>query len=158
MTTSTVRPSERARRAFAAKLLAAATLALLVGIAEAQPAFDAAARRTVVENAAEALRSRYVYPDVGERAALKLESALAAGEYDELTDSAAFANRLTADLAAVANDKHLRVSAFGQTFVDPGRAAEPPRSEAGRTGWGAAAVMVPAPPTSARCLASQPVP
>jgi catechol 2,3-dioxygenase-like lactoylglutathione lyase family enzyme len=109
------------------------TLAALIAVAggaQAQPAFDAAARRTVVETAAEALRNRYVFPDVGERAAAALEAALAAGEYDDLSDAAAFAQRLTADLLAVANDKHLRVSAFGQPFADPGAAA-PPRSEAG---------------------------
>lgn len=107
-------------------------LALLVGagLAQAQPPFDAAARRTVVETAAEALRSRYVFPDVGERAAAALESAFAAGEYDGLSDAAAFAQRLTADLLAVANDKHLRVSAFGRPFADPG-AAPPSRSEGG---------------------------
>lgn len=45
MTISAVRSNDRARRAVVAKLLAAATLALLAGAAEAQPAFDAAARR-----------------------------------------------------------------------------------------------------------------
>jgi len=107
-----------------------AALIVGAGYAQAQPAFDAAARRTVVETAAEALRSRYVFPDVGERAAAALEAALTAGEYDDFPDAAAFAERLTADLFAVANDKHLRVSAFGQPFADPGATA-PPRNEAG---------------------------
>jgi catechol 2,3-dioxygenase-like lactoylglutathione lyase family enzyme len=107
-----------------------AALLVCAGVAQAQPVFDEAARRTVVESAAEALRSRYVFPDVGENAAVALEAALAAGEYDDVPDAAAFAQRLTADLMAVANDKHLRVSAFGQPMGDPG-AAPPPRNENG---------------------------
>ena len=108
--------------------------ALIVGArpADAQPAFDAAARRTVVEGAATALRTGYVFPDVGERAAAALESSLAAGKYDDIADASAFAQRLTADLAAVAHDKHLRVSAFGQRPTGgPGAPSAPPRNEAG---------------------------
>jgi catechol 2,3-dioxygenase-like lactoylglutathione lyase family enzyme len=117
--------------------VAVVTLTMLIagaGTAHAQsagPAFDAAARRAVIETAAEALRSRYVFPDVGERAAMALESALAAGEYDDVADNTAFAQRLTADLQAVANDKHLRLSAFGQPFADPGAAPPPLQNEAG---------------------------
>jgi catechol 2,3-dioxygenase-like lactoylglutathione lyase family enzyme len=99
----------------------------------APPPLEADARRTVVETAAEVLRSRYVFPDVGERAAAALESALADGRYDELTNAAAFAQRLTDDLRAVANDKHLRVSAFGPPAPVAGAAAPaaPPRHQAG---------------------------
>ena len=97
---------------------------------------DAAGRTAVVNAAANALRERYVYPDVGRRAAEAIEGALAAGQYDELVQPWAFAERLTADLQAVAHDKHLRVSARGPA---PAPAAgtggpppgPPPRSEAG---------------------------
>jgi catechol 2,3-dioxygenase-like lactoylglutathione lyase family enzyme len=112
------------------RITSVVALFVCTGVAQAQPVFDATARRTVVETAAEALRSRYVFPDVGEKAAAALEAALAAGEYDEASDAPAFAQRLTADLMAVANDKHLRVSAFGQPMADPG-AAPPPRNENG---------------------------
>ena len=64
----------------------------------APPALEADERRTVVETAAEVLRNRYVFPDVGERAAAALETALADGRYDDLTNAAAFAQRLTDDL------------------------------------------------------------
>ena len=136
MTVDTVEPNRPYSLAEISHV-AVATLAMLIagaGTAHAQsagPAFDAAARRTVIETAAEALRSRYVFPDVGERAAMALESALAAGEYDDLADSTAFAQRLTADVQAVANDKHLRVSAFGQPFADPGPPSPPLQNEAG---------------------------
>ena len=116
----------------------ASTLAVLIvaagaAHAQAQPAFDDAARRTAIEGAAEALRSRYVFPDVGERAAAALESALADGKYDDVTDASAFAARLTADLRAVANDKHLRVNSFGSPTPGAGAGAPqaPPRNDAG---------------------------
>src|SRR5690349_2068673 len=64
---------------------------------------DAAGRSAVVAATAGALRERYVYPDVGKRAAEAIEAALAAGQYDEIAQPWAFAERLTADLAAVAH-------------------------------------------------------
>jgi hypothetical protein len=97
---------------------------------------DAAGRIAVVEAAADALRQRYVYPDVGRRAGEAIEAALAAGKYDEIVEPWAFAERLTADLQAVANDKHMRVSARGPAPVPPSATSgpppgPPPRSEAG---------------------------
>jgi hypothetical protein len=94
---------------------------------------DAAARAAAVKGAADALRQRYVYPDVGERAALALETSLAAGKYDEIVEPAAFADRLTADLQAIAHDKHMRVAAFGGAPGSPPGApiGPPPRGEGG---------------------------
>jgi len=54
---------------------------------------DAAGRTAVVKAAADALRQRYVYPDVGNRAADAIEAALAAGKYDEIVQPWAFAER-----------------------------------------------------------------
>jgi hypothetical protein len=97
---------------------------------------DAAGRTAVVNAAADALRQRYVYPDVGRRAAEAIEAALAAGNYDEIVQPWTFAERLTADLQAVANDKHMRVSARGPAPVPAAATGAPPpgpppRSEAG---------------------------
>jgi hypothetical protein len=97
---------------------------------------DAAGRTAVVNAAAEALRQRYVYPDVGRRAAESIEAALAAGAYDDIVQPWPFAERLTADLQAVARDKHLRVSARGPAPMPVAAAGNPPpgpppRSDAG---------------------------
>ena len=96
------------------------------------PSLDAAARTSIVNAAADALTRRYVYPDVGRSAAAAIKSALAAGSYDAITEPRAFADRLTADIAAIAHDKHLRVSAFGSPPA-AGGAPMParPRAEAG---------------------------
>src|SRR6187402_1419531 len=45
---------------------------------------DAAARQAVVTQLGTALRDRYVFPDVGEKAAATIDAALAAGDYDGL--------------------------------------------------------------------------
>ena len=120
------------------KSLAAVLAAVQLGVAlpaAAQPLsppaavstpFDVAARGAAVQAAAKALRDRYVYPEVGARAAAMLEANLAAGAYDGLTDRVAFADRLTADLADIAHDKHMRVTADGSP-PPPGVAMMGPR-------------------------------
>jgi hypothetical protein len=92
---------------------------------------DAAARQAVVTQLATALRDRYVFPDIAEQAATKINAALVAGEYDSL-DQAAFAARLNADVAEIAHDKHLNVGWQGGPPPGPPPGAGPmPRMEAG---------------------------
>lgn len=112
-----------------------ATFATPISLAQrAPPTLDTAARRSAVEAAAQLLRERYVFPDVGDRAAQAIEAALGAGSYDRLEQPASFAERLTEDLQGVAKDKHLRVSALGAgPPVGPdGQAPRaPPRADGG---------------------------
>src|SRR5215471_5204803 len=117
----------------ARSLVGLSTLLLVAG-AFAQPPqppappgpLDAAGRAAAVKGAADALRQRYVYPDVGERAAAALEASLASGKYDQIVEPSAFAERLTADLQAIAHDKHMRVAARGMPFGPPGAPIGPP--------------------------------
>lgn len=115
-----------------------ALLGLAAAHAQTQPAalpdsLDPAARTAVVQAAAKALRDGYVFPDVGEQAAKKIETASAAGAYDSLSEKAAFAERLTADLQSVAHDKHLRVFPPIGGLALPPQAASLPHSEGGVT-------------------------
>lgn len=91
-------------------------------------AFDNAMRAAAIHAAATSLRDGYVFPDVGDKAARKLEELLASGSYDSLSEPNAFAARLTADLAAVAHDKHMRVFPPGAPLTPGGPPR--PRSEA----------------------------
>ncbi len=101
------------------------------GAMAAPASLDAASRTEVVAQLATALRDRYVFPEVGEQAAAKLEAALAAGAYDTL-DHAAFAARLQADVAAIAHDKHLNIGWQGGPPPGPPPGAGPmPRAESG---------------------------
>jgi hypothetical protein len=100
----------------------------------------------VVQAVARQLRSGYVFPDRGERAAGALEARLAAGEYDGL-DEAALAGRLTGHLYEACADRHLRVRVMspGRSRHGPGErpAAPPPAPGTGPPGTG-----TPEPPTS----------
>lgn len=100
--------------------------------APAPATLDGKARQEVVGKLGEALRERYVFPDIGERAAARIEAALAAGDYDGLTDPGAFAARLSADVGAVAHDKHLNIWSNDTPPPPPAGAEGPrPRGEAG---------------------------
>ena len=95
---------------------------------------DSNVRHDVVAKFSEALRDDYIFPDVGQKAAEKISAALAAGEYDQLSDPNTFAARLSSDVAAIAHDKHLRV--FSQSAAPPpppGGDAGMPHAEAGVT-------------------------
>jgi len=73
--------------------------------------------REIVAKALALLRENYVFPDVAERASVAVEARLEAGEYDNL-DEVALTDLLTAHLAEVAHDKHLRVRLGGRIGPD----------------------------------------
>jgi hypothetical protein len=102
------------------------------GAPPAATVLDAAARKEVASALSDALRQRYVFPDVGNKAASRIDAALAAGEYDKLSDPAAFAARLDADVSAIAHDKHMHViSLSGPPPGPPPGAMAPPSADAG---------------------------
>jgi hypothetical protein len=86
---------------------------------------DPVARGTIVDKLATLLRERYVYPELGAKAADVLLADLHAHAYDKIDDPDAFAARLTSDMSAIAHDKHLKVVSRTASY-DP-----PPPSEAG---------------------------
>jgi Peptidase family S41/N-terminal domain of Peptidase_S41 in eukaryotic IRBP len=97
-------------------------------------AIDSNLRHDVVAKLSDALRNAYVFPDVGEKAAEKITASLAAGEYDSLADPNAFAERLSADVAAVAHDKHLSIESMSAPPPPPSTALQMmPRADAGIT-------------------------
>lgn len=64
---------------------------------------------STVQSIASMLRDSYVYPEVGERMAADILARLERGEYDGISDDRTLAERLTADLRALSDDKHLGV-------------------------------------------------
>ena len=120
-------------------LIALLVLALLAVLAMriADAPLDAAARRDIVAELGGALRDRYVFPETGEHAAAVIARASAAGAYDGLTDRFAFAGRLSADIRAIARDKHLDIVSSGSWLPPrggppPGGPPPPPRGELAR--------------------------
>jgi hypothetical protein len=84
--------------------------ALPPGVTEADFNIDAAARQRAIDGAAAKLNEFYVFPETARKMEEAIRARQKAGEYDALTNGDAFAERLTADLRAVSNDKHLRVN------------------------------------------------
>lgn len=73
------------------------------------PAVDSATRSAVIDSLFKQLNDEYVFPDTAKKMETDVRSRLKSGEYDNVTGSRAFAEKLTADLQAVSHDKHLRV-------------------------------------------------
>jgi hypothetical protein len=98
-------------------LVAMALFVPTIGPTAAQPAtpptgpgqLDAAARKKVIDGVVTHLTERYVFPDKAKAMAQAVRDKQAKGEYDVVTDGADLARRLTADLRAVVDDRHLRV-------------------------------------------------
>jgi len=99
------------------KRLLLITLALLItvpALAQQPPSFpdlDQARRAAIVDSLTAALDTVYVFPDVATEMVTDVRRKLADGEYDDITDVAAFADRLTEDFRAISHDLHLRVGA-----------------------------------------------
>jgi hypothetical protein len=99
--------------------LAAGAAALLCGTCLAQPApmpvgvadapVSAEESRTTARTLAGILEESYVFPAIARNYAAMLRAKAESGAYDTIGSSMALAERLTADLQAVAPDNHLRV-------------------------------------------------
>jgi hypothetical protein len=70
---------------------------------------DAAERQRVIDGAAANLKEHYIYPDIAQKMAEALLVHEKAGDYDGITDGAAFAALLTSQLRNVSHDPHLDV-------------------------------------------------
>jgi hypothetical protein len=110
--------------------LALAPAALHAQPADAPVTLDPAASRSIAAQAADLLRSRYVFPEAGRRAAARVEAQRAAGAYDQIKHPAALGARLTADMNEILHDKHLEVI-LPREGGPPPDAADQPRSEGG---------------------------
>jgi Peptidase family S41/N-terminal domain of Peptidase_S41 in eukaryotic IRBP len=73
----------------------------------------------VVEEAAALVAGHYVFPEVGDRVAALLRDRLASGAYD-VAGPEELAERVTADLLAATDDRHLRLL-YHEEPVPPGR-------------------------------------
>jgi len=66
-------------------------------------------RAQTVRGVADALRTRYVYPDKGATMADAIVEKLKTGEYDAIVTEAALARQLTDDCRAITSDRHLGI-------------------------------------------------
>jgi hypothetical protein len=113
--------------------LTSSFIAAVTNVQQVSATLDDTGRRAVVEAAAKMLRERYVFPEVGDRAARAIEAALGAGGYNGPDQPGALAERLTVDLRAVAKDNHLGIRAPGAPTAPAGTPppGPPVRAEGG---------------------------
>lgn len=113
-------------RAFAGLLAAICVMFALAPAARAADApFDDAAKAAAVATAADLLRNRYAFPDVGAKLADKITASLVAGDYRPATTPDSFADALNRDIRSISSDAHLKV--FTRQAPDD----QPPQSEEG---------------------------
>jgi C-terminal processing protease CtpA/Prc len=70
---------------------------------------DAKTRAEVIEAIIKNLNEGYIFPELAKKMEADLRDRLQKKEYDQSASAKAFAAKLTADLQAVSQDKHLRV-------------------------------------------------
>jgi C-terminal processing protease CtpA/Prc len=67
-------------------------------------------QQTVVDSIGSKLNANYVFPEIATKMSSSIESKLGSGTYKSIVDPQEFASKLTADLRAISNDKHIRVT------------------------------------------------
>jgi hypothetical protein len=93
-------------------------------------AVDVKLRAETLDGVVRLLKEKYAYPEI----ALNMESAIRErqkrGEYDSINDGNRLAEKITADLRAVFDDKHLKLSYSAEPIpLQSGRAGAPTREE-----------------------------
>src|SRR5262245_41404314 len=103
-------------------------------IACAQPeqpdlTIDAATRTQVIDGILKRLNDSYVFPEVEKKMEQSIKERVGKKEYDQITSAKEFATKLTQDLQAVSNDKHLRARYSNQPIPERGERREPTAEE-----------------------------
>jgi hypothetical protein len=102
-------------------------LALIGAFALMPPAevvVDGAMRAQAIDTLVAELNQHYVFPDTAKQIETLLRKRQQDGQYDAMSNGEQFASQLTADLASVAHDRHMKVK-FSPALLRPGR--EPDR-------------------------------
>ncbi len=120
------------------RILIAMFLLSLAAVAQQAPPdkpIDAATKAQVVDTLLKELNDGYVFPEVAKRMETDVRSRIANKEYEAVTSSRAFAEKLTADLQSVSKDKHLRVRFSAEPIPARTQRNEPSPEERERGAW-----------------------
>jgi retinol-binding protein 3 len=90
---------------------------------------DNAGRTAVIDALLKELNEAYVFPEVAKKMEADIRGRASRGEYDEFTSGMKFAEKLTADLQGVSNDKHLRVRHSARPIPERTERTEPTAEE-----------------------------
>ena len=84
---------------------------LVIQVAKAQePILTKREKSATIDSVSTLLQKLYVFPEIATKMSRHLQQGLVSGKYDSSRNPLTFAERLTADLQAISNDKHLTVS------------------------------------------------
>jgi C-terminal processing protease CtpA/Prc len=83
----------------------------------------------VIDTILKRLNDSYVFPEVAKKMELSIRDRVAKKEYGQITSAKQFATKLTTDLQAVSNDKHLRVRYSNEAIPERGPRREPSAEE-----------------------------
>jgi hypothetical protein len=75
-------------------------------------------QQTVVDSIGSKLNANYVFPETAAKMVSSIKSKLGNGDYKSILDPQEFATTLTADLQAISDDKHLRVTFAPNQIAD----------------------------------------
>ncbi len=106
----------------------------VANVAFAQPeqpdlTIDAATRTQVIDAILKRLNDSYVFPDVAKKMEQSIRERVDKKEYDQITSAKQFATKLTTDLQAISNDKHLRIRYSNSPIPERGPRREPTAEE-----------------------------
>jgi C-terminal processing protease CtpA/Prc len=90
---------------------------------------DAATRTQVIDGVLKRLNDSYVFPETAKKMETAIRDRVSKKEYDQITSAKEFATKLTSDLQAVSNDKHLRVRYSNRAIPERGPRREPTAAE-----------------------------
>jgi C-terminal processing protease CtpA/Prc len=90
---------------------------------------DAATRTQVIDAILKRLNESYVFPEVAKKMEQSIRERVDKKEYDQITSAKQFAMKLTNDLQAISNDKHLRVRYSNEAIPGRGPQREPTAEE-----------------------------
>lgn len=109
------------------KILFAALVFILSGSALAQtPQISDKFRAETIDSMLRLLKEKYAYPEIALKMEREINERAKRGEYDSFADGNKLAEKMTADLRAVFDDKHLRLSYSAKPFsVNSGKAGAP---------------------------------
>jgi hypothetical protein len=85
-----------------------------------EPVLDGAMRTQAIDTLVARLNQHYVFPDTAKQIEALLRKQQHDGKYDAMTNGEQFAAQLTADMASVAHDLHMKVK-FSPRLLHPGR-------------------------------------
>jgi len=90
---------------------------------------NAASRGETIDSIIKLLKEKYAYPEIASKMETELRMRQKRGDYDSLTDGDRFAEKVTADLRGVFDDKHLRLSYSAQPIAAQSSKAGAPSAE-----------------------------